>query len=215
MLRTARTLPVGEWDLAMSLNLAQVSVEGYTDAGETVPADTLPNVLPELLVHHGADDNLELGGRLSVGSGLLELNAKYRFLRTSDDTLHVAAAPAIGYRVIGPVRGAVFTLPVMLTWDVSKYVSVSGGPLLSYSIYHASEWFSGGFDSDRGWRSHGIGGETLYAGAGAGVQFRLLGVHLMPGVELHRSLSRSVDSADADPGVSLLFVTLTFGWNPA
>jgi hypothetical protein len=37
----------------------------------------------------------------------------------------------------------------------------------------------------------------------------------MPGVELHRSLSRSVDSADADPGVSLLFVTLTFGWNPA
>lgn len=157
---------------------------------------------------------MELGGRLSVGSGLLEVDAKYRFLRTANDTLHIAAAPAMGYRVIGLVRGAVFTLPVMLTYDLSTYVSVTGGPLLSYSIYHASQWFRGGLDSG-GPTTHGLGGATLYAGAGAGLQLRLFGVHVMAGVELHRSLSRSVDTANVDPAVSMLFVTLTFGWNPA
>ena len=30
---------MGEWDLALSLNLALVSVDGYTVAGEAVPAD--------------------------------------------------------------------------------------------------------------------------------------------------------------------------------
>lgn len=57
-------------------------------------------------------------------------------------------------------------------------------------------------------------GNTLYAGAGVGLQFRrALGVHVMPTLELQRSVSRRGDAAEL-PVIDALFIGVTLGWGP-
>ena len=43
-----------------------------------------PSFIPELSYHVGLGDDMEVGGRAVLTAGLLELDAKYRFLHTGD-----------------------------------------------------------------------------------------------------------------------------------
>lgn len=208
LVRTARTLPEGAGDLALSVNLTRISLRATRVEGVTVPVQdfNLPNPVPDVLYNHGITNDFELGGRLSLGSGLLEVNAKYRYLQVAQGTLHFAVAPAAGYRVLGLVNGPVLTLPLLVTYDLSPRMSLSGGPLISYASYSVPDSLAFG-DLD-------LRGNTLYAGGGMGLQLRsALGLHLMPSVELHRSVSRQGDAAEL-PVVDVLFLGVTLGWGP-
>lgn len=203
IVRTARTLPVGAADVSVSFNVTRVSSESLEVAGAPLPSGsfTYPNVLPELIVDYGVARDLELGGRLGLATGLVELSGKYRFLELGP--LHAAVGPSVGYRWLGIVYGPNVSLPLLVTVDLSPAVSLSGGPLVAWSSYDVPGDLDSGEDAD-------LGGETAYVGGALGVELRVGKLHLMPSVELWRSLSRSGDLAEL-PGVHLAFVSITAG----
>jgi hypothetical protein len=204
--RTARTLPAGGNDISFSINLARVSLSETTIEGVPVPIQdfNLPNPVPELIYSHGITDDFELGGRVALGSGLFELNTKYRVLHAMDRRLHFALAPAAGYRVLALVNGAVLTLPAIVTFDSSSGVSFSGGPLVSYASYSMPDSLDAG--------DLNLSGDTVYVGAGLGVELRpVFGFHVMPAIEVHRSVSRRGDVENL-PEIDMLFLGLTLGF---
>lgn len=210
LLRTARTLPAGSNDLALSLSFTHVSASaaGVPDVIERAASSAFnyPNPVPDILYAHGLLDDLELGGRLSLGSGLLELNAKLRYLEAFNGKLHAALGPALGYRLLGLVNGPVATLPALLTYDLSPQLSLTGGALASFASYRLASGLGGG-DAD-------VSGDTLYAGGGVGVQLRTGRFHVLPAVEVQRSLSRTGRARDL-PEIGLIFLSLTVGIGPA
>jgi hypothetical protein len=206
LVRTARTLPAGGSDISLSLNLTRVSLREEVIGGAAVPLSdfNLPNPIPDVSYDYGASDDLELGARLSLGSGLIEARSKLRFIEVANGTLHLAIAPAAGYRVLALVNGPVLTLPLIVTHDLSPGMSLSGGPVVSYASYSVPESFDAG-DLD-------LAGDTLYAGGGLGIEFRpAFGLHVMPAVEVQRSVSRRGDVENL-PVIDMLFFGVTFGW---
>jgi hypothetical protein len=206
LVRTARTLPEGGSDISLSLNLTRVSLREDVIGGAPLPLSefNLPNPIPDVSYDYGVTDDLELGARLSLGSGLIEARTKLRFIEAAKGTLHLALAPAAGYRVLALVNGPVLTLPLIVTYDLSPGMSLSGGPVVSFASYSVPESFDAG-DLD-------LGGDTLYAGGGLGIEFRpAFGLHVMPAVEVQRSVSRRGDVENL-PVIDMLFFGVTFGW---
>jgi hypothetical protein len=212
ILRSARTLPEGTSDFSLSLNLTHLSAR--TQAAETAASAVeraavdhfnYPNPVPEVLYSHGVSDDIELGGRVGLGSGLFELNSKFRFLHTAEGRLHAALAPALGYRVLGLVNGPVVTLPLLITYELSPRIALSGGALGSFASYSVASGL-GGDQAD-------LGGDTVYVGGAAGLELRAGRFHLFPAVELQRSVSRT-GTAAAVPEIGMLFFSFTVGIGP-
>jgi hypothetical protein len=207
--RTARTLPPGTSDWSASFNLTHIStnVPGVPDTLERAVASQFnyPNPIPDLLYSHGISPGIEMGGRLSLGSGLFELNSKFRYLEAAQGRLQAAIAPAFGYRALGLVNGPVATFPALFTYEVSPSWAVSVGALASYAVYRVAPGL-GHDEAD-------LSGNTLYVGGGAGVELRSGRFHVMPALELQRSVSRAGVAAQA-PDIGLLFLSLTFGIGP-
>jgi hypothetical protein len=207
VVRTARTLPEGAVDLSVALYHTRLSFDAPSRGGVEVPFSSfeLPNPVPDVLYAYGLSDDLEVGGRLSLGSGLLEGNVKYRYFESEAGTLHLALAPALGYRALGLVNGPVLTLPALVTWEMTPQLALSGGPLASYASYSVPDSLEPD-DAD-------LSGNTLYAGAALGLEWRPgLGFHVMPSLELWRSLRRGGQLADA-PAIHMTFLCLTLGWS--
>jgi hypothetical protein len=207
LVRTARTLPEGGSDLSFSLNMTRVSLGETRVEGVTLPLRdfNLPNPIPDISFDHGLSDDIELGGRLSLGSGLLEVRSKLRFVQAADGALNIALAPAAGYRVLGLVNGPVLTLPLIVTYDLNRGMSLSGGPVASFASYSVPDSLQFGDDPD-------ISGDTLYAGWGIGLEFRpAFGLHVMPAIEVQRSVVRHGDIENL-PVIDMLFFGVTFGW---
>jgi hypothetical protein len=207
--RTARTLPPGTSDWAVSFNLTHVStnVAGVPAAVQTAAASSFnyPNPIPDIFYSHGLTRDLELGGRVALGSGLFELNSKLRYLETPQGRFQAALAPAVGYRVLGIVNGPVLTLPALFTYELSPTWAISGGALASYAAYRVA----GGLSAEEA----DLSGNTLYVGGGAGVELRQGYLHIMPAVEVQRSVSRTGVAADA-PDIGLILLSLTIGIGP-
>jgi len=206
LVRTARTLPEGGHDLAFSVNVSRVSLAPVEVEGTRVPLQdfNLPNPVPDVLYDYGLTDDVELGGRLSLGSGLAELHATLRFVEAATGTLHMALGPAVGYRALALVNGPVLSLPLIVTYDFNPGMSITGGPVVSYASYSVPGSLDLG-DLD-------ISGRTLYAGGGIGLEFRpALGMHLMPAVEVQRSVSRSGQLENL-PVIDMLFFGVTLGF---
>lgn len=200
---TARTLPRGGADVSLSLNLTRVSTSSFEVDGVRVPSAgyTYPSFVPELAIAFGVVDDVELRARLAASSGLIEGSLKYRFLHVN--ALHVALAPALGYRTLGIVHGPVATLPLLLTYDLEPWLSLSGGPLVLAASYRVPDDLDGSDDAD-------LRGDTLYVGGALGVELRTGPFHAMPSVELQRSLARSGDAARL-PAINAVFFTLSVG----
>lgn len=200
---TARTLPRGGADVSLSMNVTRISSPALEVEGVRVPTAgyTYPSFVPELMIAVGAADDLELRGRLAAASGLLEGGIKYRFLHT--ERLHVALAPALGYRTLGIVHGPVATLPLLVTYDLEPWLSLSGGPLVQAASYRVPDDLDGDDDAD-------LGGDTLFAGGALGLELRAGPLHLLPSVELQRSIARSGDAARL-PAIDAVFVSVSGG----
>jgi hypothetical protein len=206
LVRTARTLPEGSSDLSVSLTLTRISLRADAiDGAALSPGDfNLPNPLPDILYDYGLTKDVELGGRLSLGSGLIEVHSMLRFVEAAGRTLHVALGPQLGYRVLALVNGPVLTLPLIVTLDLSSELSISGGPIVSYASYSTPDRIAGS-ELD-------LSGDTLYAGGGIGLEFRpAFGIHVMPAIEVQRSVSRRGE-LDELPVIDMTFLGVTFGW---
>ena len=206
LVRTARTLPQGGHDLSFSVNLSRVSIREVELEGTRIPLQdfNLPNPVPDILYDYGITDDVELGGRISFGSGLIEAHTTLRFVEAATGTLHMAVAPAVGYRALALVNGPVLSLPLIVTYDLNSGMSITGGPVVSYASYSVPETLRFG-DLD-------LSGDTLYAGGGLGLELRpALGIHLMPAIEVQRSVSRRGD-IERLPVVDMVFFGVTLGW---
>jgi hypothetical protein len=207
LVRTARTLPEGGSDFSFTVDVTRVAFPDLVVDGQRVPLRdfTLPNPLPDVLYAYGLSDDLEIGARLSLGSGLIEAQTKLRFVEAARGTLHLALAPAAGYRVLALVNGPVLTLPLLVTVDLSPTVSLSGVALISYASYSVPDGFR--FDEDLD-----LSGQTLYAGGGLGIELRpAWGLHVMPTLEVQRSVSRRGDAREL-PALDMVILGVTFGW---
>jgi hypothetical protein len=207
--RSARSLPAGTSDWSLSFNLTHVSanVRGVPSTVERVASHAFnyPNPIPEISYRHGINDRFELGARISPGSGLLELQTKFQYLEL-DQRFFAALGPSLGYRALGIVNGPVLTLPALFSYELSPAWGLTGGVLASYAAYTVPR--SLGLDEAD------LSGNTLYLGAGLGVELRAGRFHVMPALEVQRSVSRT-GVPPQTPDIGLLFLSLTFGIGPA
>ena len=208
--RTARTLEPGEADVSYTFSATRIAQSDYettdengdkvTEKGDSV---VLPNLIPEISAHVGVVDNLEIGGRLGLGSMIMELDAKYRFVGDKDARMHVAIQPAVGYRTFVFVEGVHATLPLIMTYDITPFLSVNFAPFVSYTNYEAVD---DDLDVD-------FAVTALQAGGGVGLQFRGETFHLMPGVEVSRTFAQAeAEGSQADADFTFVNFGVTFGF---
>lgn len=207
--RSARSLPAGtsDWSLAFNLTHISTNVPGVPSSVERIASHAFdyPNPIPEITYRHGINDRFELGGRISPGSGLLELQTKFQYLNLGD-RFFAALGPSFGYRALGIVNGPVLTLPALFTYELSPHWGLTGGVLASYAAYTIPRGL--GLDEAD------LSGNTLYLGAGLGVELRAGRFHIMPALEVQRSVSRT-GVPPQTPDIGLLFLSLTLGIGPA
>jgi hypothetical protein len=208
--RSARSLPAGtsDWSLAFNLTHVSANVRGVPSTVERVASQAFnyPNPIPEISYRHGINDRFELGARISPGSGLLELQTKFQYLELDDHRFFAALGPSFGYRALGIVNGPVLTLPALFSYELGPAWGLSGGVLASYAAYTIPRGL--GLDEAD------LSGNTLYLGAGLGVELRAGRFHVMPALEVQRSVARTGVPAQT-PDIGLLFLSVTFGIGPA
>lgn len=207
--RSARSLPAGTSDWSLSFNLTHISTNlpGVPSSVQRIAPHSFdyPNPIPEISYRHGLNDRFELGGRISPGSGLLELQTKFQYLEL-DHRFFAALGPSFGYRALGIVNGPVLTLPALFSYELNPRWGLTGGILASYAGYTIPRGL--GLDEAD------LSGNTLYLGAGLGVELRAGRFHVMPALEVQRSVSRT-GVPPQTPDIGLLFLSLTFGIGPA
>jgi hypothetical protein len=218
MYRTAKVLPKGEGDFAMNFSVVRLTMEnpvknaadssgtssGLNDKNLTF---TYPNLIPELSYHYGAGHDIEVGGRIVLGAGMIELDTKYRFIGTDTSSVHLAVQPAVGYQGYGVVEGVHLSAPLILTYDFNEDVSLNTAAFGSFAHYAST--------IDNGSNGPDLSGNTVVAGGAVGVQFRSAGgFHFMPAIEVQRALSHSGDVVSEMPKYTVVLFGITFGWGP-
>lgn len=206
MYRTADVLPPDEGDFALGFSVVRATVDEPEDPMDPTAGGsetfTYPNLVPEISYHYGMAEDVEIGGRIALGAGMIELDTKYRFLHTPG--LHVAVQPAIGYRSLGFIEGFHASLPVILTREVRPRMSLNASVFGTYSNFSATD----DFDSE----DLDFAGDTVMVGGGVGVQFRTRGsFHFMPALEVQRSVYRGGDVSDA-PDITAVIFGVAIGW---
>lgn len=198
--RTAHVVPEGEGDFAIGMSIVRATVDEPQSAGDAT--FTYPNVVPELSYHYGVAEDVEFGGRIALGVGMIELDTKYRFARSG--STHVAVQPAVGYRSLGFIEGFHGTLPLIVTQDLKPGVAFNASVFGTYTHFSAT----GDFDAE----DLDFRGDTLNVGGAVGIEFTTpSGFHFMPALELQRSLSREGAARDL-PHITAVIFGVTAGW---
>ncbi len=216
--RTARTLNEGESDYGLTFTATRwttaAQVETHPDGKKTeIPSEsiTVPNPIPEVHGHIGIADNMELGGRSALLSGLMEVDFKYRFIGGPNEKLHVAVQPALGYRAGIGSEGPQFTLPLIATYDFASRFSVTLAP---YGSYYNLKNLEDDADSP-------LSGESLTAGIVIGAEVRGDVFHIMPSIDISQTAVRFEKSTTTEAGkvqtaiddnLTFMIFGLTFGW---
>jgi len=209
--RTARTLEEGNSDFGMAFSATRIAAGETTTTdpitGEKTTEDAtsvvIPNLIPELNYHIGLTDDFEFGGRIAVGSLLMELDGKYRLMRSEDGRFHLAVQPAVGYRTAVVIEGINATLPVIVTYELARRTDLN---VYGYGSYVS--WTSTDDDMDVDLTADG-----LMLGGGMGLQFTGRTFYIMPMVDVSR-LAWDSSGGDGDASSDLTLVTfgVAFGW---
>ena len=158
--QSAKILEQGTSNFGLTFGVNQIKVDSATVS--------FPNPIPELSYHIGIAKNMEVGGRIAIGSLGGELDYKYRFLHSGN--LHLAMIPAIGYQGLLVMKGVTFSLPMVGTVELSKHFALTAALFGRYAHYSSSDssinaavqdivgdavMFGGGFGPE-------ISGETFF-----------------------------------------------------
>lgn len=189
---SAKTLGKGESHIGLTFSATRYQkTEDDGMGGIRTEAIVLPALLPELTYHVGMTDDLEVGGRVALGSLGLEADVKYRFFK--NDKLHLAIAPAVSYQAFIILEGVGFRLPGILTYELADNIDFTAAVFGSTTKYSTTvDTGSSDFNAFRG---------TLLSTGGA-IGFDLHGetFSFRPAVEFTRyvaNLSSGSDSASA------------------
>lgn len=213
--RTADILPEGEGDFTMTFsatryegqqsNNSDVDVDTGEVTTETVQNDdvVLPNLLPELAYHIGVGENLEVGGRIVILGGLMELDMKYRFLGSDGDTLQMAVQPAIGYRALGNIEGLSASIPWITTYKLNKTLAFNVAPYISYTDFTATD---SSFSA--------LGGSWLSAGGSVGFKVHGKTMYFMPQLEVSKMIQELQNSeGSSDSASTIIMFGMTVGFS--
>jgi hypothetical protein len=182
---SARTLEKGTSSFGMNFSMTT-----YQVGDDRV---TLPNLIPEVTYHIGVSDDVELGGRVALGSLGGEFDAKIRFVK--GEKLHMAIAPAIAYQAAIFIEAFTFRLPAILTFDMAENASLNFavfGVGTKYGTINESE--------DADWAN--FRGTQLGLGASLGIELRGEVFLFRPAVEFTQwqaNLSDSDGTTEFDP----------------
>ncbi|MBU1240364.1 hypothetical protein KKF84_05125 [Myxococcota bacterium] len=205
--RTAHTLGAGESDVA--LTFSGFRIEKVNNETNSDPI-TIPNLIPELSYHIGLGNNMEVGGRVALGSMLFEMDFKYKFFESIDKKLHMAIAPAIGYRTFLLIEGVNVNLPLILTYDLSRNFSIN---LFLYSSYIKFDTAMADDEADDFSDSGGFTANSVTVGGGIGFKYTGETFYFMPSVDFSRTALNFGDYAEDDSfAVSYTVFSITMGW---
>jgi hypothetical protein len=176
---TAKTLNKGESQFGMTFSGTQYQKTTTDSMGnKSFDAVVLPNIIPEFTYHIGMADNLEVGGRVSIGALGMEGDVKYRFLR--NDKLHLAVAPAIGAQAFVVIEGVYVRVPLIMTYELADNFDFTAAVFGASAHYTPADSGSSDFDSFNG---------TLVSSGGAiGVDLHGETFSIRPAVEFTRYL---------------------------
>ncbi|MSQ82031.1 MAG: hypothetical protein EXR77_03825 [Myxococcales bacterium] len=127
--RSARILAVGEHEIGIAMAGAQLkadTVKWYngtsTDSIKEPSAQGKISGWPELAYHYGIIENLEAGLRLIGGSGLAEVDANYRLLKTPLGSMHLHLSTGVifGTALADETGGKRALVPLMATIDFNE-----------------------------------------------------------------------------------------------
>ena len=167
---SAKTLEPGVSSFGMTFSLNAI----YEDTEQQL---AIPNIIPELTYHIGVMDNLELGGRLALGSLGMEIDAKYRFLETGG--LHLAIAPSIGYMGWLVLQGVSTRLPFIATYEINKWFGINAAVYAGYSHYSVA-------NDDLGDTINDFSGDIISYGVAIGPELSGETFFIRPSVEFTR-----------------------------
>jgi hypothetical protein len=204
---TAKTLEKGESQVGLTFSGTQYSktVTDSSTGQSHLEGVFLPNILPEITYHIGMADNLEVGGRVSLGALGMEGDFKYRFFR--NDKLHLAIAPAIGGQAFIVVKAAYVRIPLIMTYELADNIDFNA------AVYGATAHYSPVLD-DGGTSDFGEFNGTLLS-SGAAIGFDLHGetFSIRPAVEFTRYLYNfSADGSSASDGFNTVNVLVHLAW---
>ncbi len=187
---SAKTLNKGESSTGLTFSATSYEFvdRDQTDGDQTVEV-TIPNILPEVTYSVGLQDNLEIGGRIGVGSLGAELNLKYRFLQSPN--LHLAVAPSVGAQTLIVISGTSFKLPLLATFELSDNIAINA------AAFGSATYYSGPEDDDDDSDFEAFSGKLAGAGAALGIEFSGETFAIRPGVEFTR-YQFNVDDEDFD-----------------
>jgi len=202
--RSAKPLQQGQSEFGLGLNITRVAREGVNNAEDAEMANvlvetakTLPKVVPEVTYHRGVTEDVDLGGRVDVTGGLVEVDVKYRFL--DGDSANFALQPAIGYQTTLLVDGFRVTLPILATFDLSKRFGVNTYGMVQFADQLPTEEKRDGAAK--------IQGFTL--GGGVGVILSADRFFVSPNIEVVRTLSRATTEKAK---YTLMIANINFGF---
>jgi hypothetical protein len=198
---SAKTLNKGESQFGLTFSGTQYQKTVTDSSGnKSLEAVVLPNIIPEITYHIGMAENLEVGGRVSIGALGMEGDVKYRFLRS--DKLHLAIAPAIGGQAFVVIEGAYVRLPLIMTYELADNVDFTAAVFGSSAKYTPSSSDFGVFSG-------------TFVSSGAAVGFDLHGetFSIRPAVEFTRYLYNFSDSSGStSDGFNTVNVLVHLAW---
>jgi hypothetical protein len=185
---SAKTLNKGESQLGMTFSSTRYVVETTDSMGNTEDdAVVIPNIIPEISYHIGMAEDVEIGGRVGLGSLAIEGDVKYRFFK--NEKLHMAIAPAISYQSLLVIEGLGVRLPAILTYQLADnfdFTAAVFGSTTRYSSLDENE------DSDFGT----FGGSLVSTGGAIGFDLHGETFSIRPAIEYTRYVARLDDVED-------------------
>ena len=193
---------VGQFGLTFSTTRYE-HVTTDSDTGQTSrEAIVLPNFIPEITYHLGVSDDVDVGGRVALGSLGVEADVKYRFLR--NDKLHLAVAPALGYLAFVVVQGVSVRLPGILTYELADNLDFNLAGFVSTTK------FSTATDDDD---FNLFSGTLLSTGAAVGFDLHGETFTIRPSVEFTRYLYNfSAGDSSTSDGFNTVNIMVHIAW---
>jgi hypothetical protein len=209
--RTARTLNQGELDVGLILSATHVDIPTTTttdpQTGQPTTQDgvsfTLPNWVPELAVHYGITDDVELGGRVALSALMAEADLKLRLIGCRECSTHLAFAPAVNYRSFIFIEGPTATFPLIFTQDLRSDISLNLGGYGAYRDLHLVD--SSGSSSSNQIDDFAI--KSWLAGGSIGLEFHGSRNYVMPFVDVSRTINDVIPQTYVIVGISLGAIT--------
>ncbi|MDA3863634.1 MAG: hypothetical protein PF689_07155 [Deltaproteobacteria bacterium] len=209
--RTAHTLEKGQSDFGLNFNAFQIKSTNDHDTQSI----TIPNFIPELHYHIGVGNNMEIGGRVALGSMMAEFDFKYKFFESREKTTHIAVNPAVGYRSFIFIEGPHLTLPIIASYDLTSSLSITG---FAYANYYNFQSPDGEITAEDYEDSDDNGANSAYfiingvtTGAGVGIKYAGETFYIMPSVDFFTTAVNFSDDAEQNTMQGVIF-NISFGW---